>query len=174
MMLPSVVSAIAATSCLVQMRFPCAYLTRVLKQRVSGDEASCGIIGDRVPAWDLGKACAPRRGLTLLLMNYACSAGCRCLRCRLRHCLGAREAELGVISPHAVEHYPDAPGQGYRRSLLSPPLGNTHCPGGEPVGSPSVQHHRCRLMERGAETCISCPRDLANDIPLTGLRAARR
>ncbi len=69
MMLPSVVSAVAATSCLVQMRLPCAYLTRVLRQRMSGDEASGGIIGDRVPVWDLGEACALRRCPILLLLS---------------------------------------------------------------------------------------------------------
>lgn len=55
MMLPSVVSAVAATSCLVQVRFPRAYLNGVLRQQVSGDESCIGIIGDRVPGWDLGE-----------------------------------------------------------------------------------------------------------------------
>jgi len=50
MMLPSVVSAVAATSCLVQMRVPSAYLSSALRQQVSGSEAANDIIGDRVPA----------------------------------------------------------------------------------------------------------------------------
>src|SRR5690625_227486 len=79
---PSAVSAVAATSCLVQIRFPCACLTGALRQSVSGDEASGGIIGDRVPAWDLSEAYTLRRGRTLLLMDYACSAVLRRLRCR--------------------------------------------------------------------------------------------
>ena len=49
MMLPSVVSAMAATSCLVQMRIPSAYLIHALRLCVSGSETDNGIIGDRVP-----------------------------------------------------------------------------------------------------------------------------
>jgi len=49
MMLPSVVSAMAATSCLVQMRIPSAYLIHALRLCVSGCETDNGIIGDRVP-----------------------------------------------------------------------------------------------------------------------------
>lgn len=49
MMLPSVVSAVAATSCLVQMQFPSAYLCSVLGQRLPGIKSAYGIFGDRVP-----------------------------------------------------------------------------------------------------------------------------
>lgn len=49
MMLPSVVSAMAATSCLVQMQVPSAYLIHALRLHVSGSETDNGIIGDRVP-----------------------------------------------------------------------------------------------------------------------------
>lgn len=49
MMLPSVVSAEAATSCLVQMQFPSAYLCSVLGQRLPGIKSAYGIFGDRVP-----------------------------------------------------------------------------------------------------------------------------
>lgn len=49
MLLPSVVSAVAATSCLVQMQFPSAYLCSALGQRVSGSKSAYGIFGDRVP-----------------------------------------------------------------------------------------------------------------------------
>jgi hypothetical protein len=47
-MLPSVVSAMAATSCLVQMRFRSAYFIHPLRLQVSGSETNNGIIGDRV------------------------------------------------------------------------------------------------------------------------------
>lgn len=45
MMLPSVVSAVAATSCLVQMQVPSAYLCNALGHLVSGSESSYGIMG---------------------------------------------------------------------------------------------------------------------------------
>ena len=48
-MLPSVVSAVAATSCLVQMQFPSGYLCSVLGQSLPGIKSTHGIFGDRVP-----------------------------------------------------------------------------------------------------------------------------
>lgn len=52
MVLPSVVGAIAATPCLVQERFPRAYLVRVLEAML-GYNRPIGVIGYRVPARDL-------------------------------------------------------------------------------------------------------------------------
>ena len=52
--LPSVVSALAATLYPVQERFPRAYLSGALRL-LSGDQVPPGIIGDRVPVWDFGE-----------------------------------------------------------------------------------------------------------------------
>ena len=77
-MLPSVVSALAATSYLVQERFPSAYLVGALRW-LSGDQDLLGIIGDRVPAWDLGEPAPSGAAYLSFCFRYMLCMGARFL-----------------------------------------------------------------------------------------------
>lgn len=128
MMLPSVVSAEAATSCLVQMQFPSAYLCSVLGQRLPGIKSAYGIFGDRVPdGTSVSRRFGAARSSSLQVSDKPGLVHGLGLRC---HRFSTREVELGTIAPHAVQDHPDSTRQSYSCALLSAPLGNIPRPGG--------------------------------------------
>jgi len=82
------------------------------------------IIGNRVPAKGHRWIATFKRGSFLLYSLTADEIQPR-LCCLKRHRLLAREAELGAILPHPVEHHADAPSQRNGRSLLTAQLRQT-------------------------------------------------
>ena len=84
------------------------------------------------------------------------------------------EAEVCAILPHTVQNNADPAGERHGGTFLSPPLGDGQRPCGQPVLAAAVQHDRRRLVKRRAQSDISGPRYLTNDVALTRLLAPRR
>ena len=88
-----------------------------------------------------------RRGPFLLFPLTAGGMRSR-LRRLERHRRLAREAELGAVPPHPVEHQADPLGQGDGCALPAAAHRQSQRPGLQPVRGAAMQHHRGRLIER--------------------------
>ena len=113
----------AASPCLVQVRFPSANLNCVLGEGPDSKPPG-GIIGNRVP---VGTSASHGLGAwpvppVLNIVLFALPRGTarppsRGPWCHRRHRFLSGETEFRPVAPHAVQHHTDPPGQRDRGAL---------------------------------------------------------
>ena len=105
-------------------------ISKAHSDRASGDQECTGIIGDRVPGWDIGEPApsgAAKISLYISTLVQACIA--ELPLCSSNLCgFFPGEAEVRAVLPHPVQNYPDPSGECHCGALLPPSFGDIQCP----------------------------------------------